>query len=153
MAIQRRSRTADDLMDLVALLPWWGGVALAAVLHAVATRRLPVAQTAKQVSDALPTMLWQGLATGVQYLLPLICLMGALVSFLRRRKRNALFETASQASGADALQGMSWRESEMLVGEGFRRGGSDVRETGGGAIGGVDLLLTKDGEKSFVQCK
>lgn len=158
MGRRRRSSTADDLMDLVALLPWWGGVALAAmsywVLHAVATRPLPAVQTGKQFSEALPSMLWQGFAAGGQYLIPFICLLGALASFLRRRKRKALFETASRASSADALQGMSWQEFEMQVGEGFKRRGYGVRETGGGgADGGVDLVLTQGDEKFFVQCK
>ena len=158
MGRRRKSSTADDLMDLVARLPWWAGVALAVasywVLHAVATRPLPSMQTGPQISDALPTMLWQGFATGGQYLLPFICLMGALASFLRRRKRNALFDTASQASGADALHDMSWQEFEMLVGEGFQRRGYGVRENGGGgADGGVDLVLTKGGERFLVQCK
>ena len=158
MGRRRKSSTADDLMDLVARLPWWGGVALAAVaygvLHAVATRPLPSMQTGPQISDALPTMLWQGFATGGQSLLPFIYLMGALVLFLRRRKRNALFDTASQASGADALQDMSWQEFEMLVGEGFQRRGYGVRENGGGcADGGADPVLTKGGERFLVQCK
>ena len=158
MGRRRKYNRADDLMDIVALLPWWGGVALAAVsywvLHAVATRPLPSVQTGKQLSEALPSMLLQGLATGGQYLIPFVCLLGALASFLRRRKRKALFDTASQASGADALQGLSWQEFEMLVGEGFKRRGYGVRETGGGgADGGVDLVLTKGNEKFFVQCK
>ena len=158
MGRRSKANTSNDLMDLVARLPWWAGVALAAVsygvLHAVATRPLTVEQTGKQISDAIPTMIWQGLATGGQYLIPFICLMGALASFLRRRKRNALFDTASQAAGADALQGMSWQEFEMLVGEGFKRRGYGVREIGGGgADGGVDLVLTRGGEKLFVQCK
>lgn len=158
MGRRRKSSRADDLMDLVALLPWWGGVALAGVsygvLHAVATRPLPSVQTGKQLGDALPSMLMQGLATGGQYLIPFICLLGALASFLRRRKRKALFDAASQAAGADALHGMSWQEFEMLIGEGFKRRGYRVRETGGGgADGGVDLVLTKGNEKFFVQCK
>lgn len=158
MGRRRKSDTADGLMDLVALLPWWAGVGLAAVsywfLHGVATRPLPVAQTGRQISDALPTMMLQGLATGGQYLIPFICLMGALASFMLRRKRRALFDQTSQATGADALQGMSWQEFEMLVGEGFKRRGYGVRETGGGgADGGVDVVLTKGGEKFFVQCK
>nr|WP_326542714.1 restriction endonuclease [Pseudorhodoferax sp.] len=145
-------------MDLVALLPWWGGVVLGVLsywgLHAVATRPLPVVQTGQQISAAVPAMLWHGFATAGQYLVPFICLMGALASFLRRRKRAALFETTSQAAGTDALQGMSWQEFEMLVGEGFTHRGYGVRETGGGgADGGVDLLLTKGAERFFVQCK
>lgn len=43
MARRCKSSAAEDLMDLVALMPWWTGVALALAsywaLHAVATRR------------------------------------------------------------------------------------------------------------------
>jgi restriction system protein len=53
---------------------------------------------------------------------------------------------------------MSWQEFEMLVAEAFRLQGYRVVETGGGgADGGVDLVLTKLGtngsEKFLVQCK
>lgn len=161
MGRRKSASTADDLMDLVARLPWWGGVALAAVaywgLHAVATRpapTAPTAQTAQQLGNAVSVMLVQALAVPSQYLIPLLCLMGALASFMRRRKRQALFAGASQATGADALQAMLWQEFEMLVGEGFRRRGYAVRETGGGgADGGVDLVLRQGGETFLVQCK
>ena len=49
---------------------------------------------------------------------------------------------------------MIWREFEMLVGEAFRLQGYQVVETGGGgADGGVDLVLRKDRETFLVQCK
>jgi len=42
----------------------------------------------------------------------------------------------------------------MLVGEAFRRQGYKVREIGlGGADGGIDLILQKDGATVLVQCK
>jgi len=158
MARRRKSSMAEDLMDMVALLPWWAGVALALtsywVLHAIATRPLPAAQSAQQIGQLATTAIWQGLATGGQYLLPVICLFGAAMSAVRRQQRRALFETTSASSSADALQDMSWQQFELLVGEGFRRRGYAVKEVGGGgADGGVDLVLTKAGEKSFVQCK
>jgi len=60
----------------------------------------------------------------------------------------------SQCARADALQNMSWQQFETLVGEGFQRRGGRVKETGGGRPdGGVDLVLSKDGEKTLVQCK
>ncbi len=41
-----------------------------------------------------------------------------------------------------------------MVGEAFRLDGFVVNERGGaGADGGIDLVLHKDGEKFFVQCK
>jgi Restriction endonuclease len=49
---------------------------------------------------------------------------------------------------------MSWQQFERLVGEAFRQQGYQVFETGGGgADGGVDLVLTRSGEKHLVQCK
>lgn len=159
MAKRRRSSGAEDLMDVVALLPWWVGVGLAFVgywvLHAIATRPLPVTQPGSSFGGPLvAAALWQGLAAAGQYLLPFVCLMGALASALRRRKRRKLFDTTSGRASADALQDMSWQEFELLVGEGFRRRGYAVTEIGGGgADGGVDLVLTKAGEKCFVQCK
>ncbi|WP_028601015.1 restriction endonuclease [Ottowia thiooxydans] len=158
MSKRRKSSPAEDLMDLVAMLPWWMGVALAVssywVLHSVASRPLPTATSAPQIVQFAANGLLQTLATFGQYLLPVICLIGALVSALRRHRRRALFESTSTSSSADALHGMSWQEFEILVGEGFRRRGYSVKELGGGgADGGVDLVLTKAGEKSFVQCK
>jgi hypothetical protein len=94
------------------------------------------------------------LASIGQYLLPFICLAGAAVSAWRRHQRRALADNVAAATSADVLEGMSWREFELLVGEGFRRKGFQVEELGGaGADGGVDLVLRKGGEKHLVQCK
>ena len=49
---------------------------------------------------------------------------------------------------------MSWRQFEALVGAAFLRKGYAVAETGGGgADGGVDLVLKLKGETFLVQCK
>ncbi len=93
-------------------------------------------------------------ASAGQYLVPLVGLIGAAISFFRRRQRIALVSDVAQAQSTDALDGMSWREFEMLVGEAFRLQGYKVIETGGGgADGGIDLILVKGTEKFLVQCK
>ncbi len=98
--------------------------------------------------------LWKTFATVGQYLIPALCLLGAGVSAWRRHHRQRLVTDVAQARSADALDGMSWQSFEMLVGEGFRLQGYQVTETGGGgADGGLDLVLTKGGEKFLVQCK
>ena len=80
-----------------------------------------------------------------------ICWLAALVSFIGQHKRKQLLDTQT---GIGSLRGMSWREFEMLVGEAFRRQGYRIEETGlGGADGGIDLLLRKDGKTTLVQCK
>ena len=49
---------------------------------------------------------------------------------------------------------MTWKDFELLVGEIFRMQGYSVVETGGGgADGGIDLILKKDNELFLVQCK
>jgi restriction system protein len=59
-----------------------------------------------------------------------------------------------QSDSAAALNEMTWQEFEMLVGEAFRRRGYTITETGGGgADGGIDLVLRKNGDKFLVQCK
>jgi restriction system protein len=79
------------------------------------------------------------------------CCLAALVSFLNRRRRRHLLD--SQTS-MESLRGMDWRAFELLAGEAFRRQGYVVDETGqGGADGGKDLVLRKDGLKTIVQCK
>ncbi len=94
------------------------------------------------------------LAGIMQYILPVAFLVGALVSVLGRRKRNALYGRAAGPDGLSAIATMSWREFEMLIGEAFRHRGFRVVERGGqGADGGVDLVLAKEGERHLVQCK
>lgn len=156
----RRSKTspAEDLIDLVALMPWWAGVALAVVfylwLSSVAATPLPVPNSPQAVSQMMSATMWRGLALDGQYFLPFICLLGALLSFIQRRKRQALHASVATSKAPNALDHMSWQEFELLVGEGFRQRGYAVTESGGGgADGGIDLVLKKGGDTFFVQCK
>jgi restriction system protein len=81
-------------------------------------------------------------------------LVGAAISAWKKRERKALIRDVVQSAAADVLDGMSWQQFERLVGEAFRLQGYSVIETGGGgADGGVDLILTKGSEKFLVQCK
>ena len=162
MARRRRTSPGEDLMDLVAMLPWWAGVILAALsyllLHHVANQQIGAGVQPGQVGAMLTQTLWKSFATVGQYMLPFLCLAGAGMSAWRRGVRQNLISDVAHSKASDALDGMSWREFEMLVGEGFRLQGYQVIETGGGgADGGVDLVLTKPGknggEKFLVQCK
>ena len=154
MARKRKSSPLEDMLDLVSLLPWWAGVAIAVVGYVVLHRMAaPVVQPG-QVGSVITQSVVAGFATAGQYIVPLVGLLGAAMSFFRRRQRSALVMDAAQAKSANALDGMSWREFEMLVGEAYRLQGYKVTETGGGgADGGIDLALTKGSEKFLVQCK
>jgi restriction system protein len=158
MARRKKTSPAEDFMELVALLPWWAGVALALilyfVLHRVAAQQVALITQPGQVGTVVTQTIWKSLASVGQYIVPLICLAGAAISAWRRRERKTLVHDVAHSKAADALDGMSWREFEMLVGEAFRLQGYRVTESGGGgADGGIDLVLTRDGERSLVQCK
>jgi restriction system protein len=162
MARRKKTSPVEDLMDLVSMLPWSAGIVLALasylLLHGVASQPVVAATQPGQMGAMLTQTLWKTLASVGQYVLPIICLAGAGMSAWRRKQRRSLVVDVAQSKASDALDGMSWREFEMLVGEGFRLQGYQVVETGGGgADGGLDLVLTRpgknDGEKFLVQCK
>lgn len=158
MARRRRTGAAEDIIDLTALLPWWAGVALAVVLYVVLHRLSAPVPTAGvqpgQIGGFMARTMVATLASIGQYLLPLLCLIGAAASYWKRRQRSALVAAVPPTYTAQMLDGMSWQAFEMLVGEAYRLQGYAVQETGGGgADGGIDLLLAKDGEKFLVQCK
>jgi len=162
MSRRRKNGGAGAVTDLVAKLPWWVGVALAiaayVVLHRLAAPAavVPVQSPAQAGTLAVQTIVRTMAGIG-QYLLPLFCLIGAALSAYRRHERRGLVErvTRNPRHAPDhASTAVSWQQFEKLVGEGFRRQGYAVKETGsGGADGGVDLRLTRNGETYLVQCK
>lgn len=80
-----------------------------------------------------------------------LCWIAALASFIGAKGRRRLLETQT---GLESIRSLSWQQFELLVGEAFRRQGYSVQETGlGGADGGIDLVLRKDGKLTLVQCK
>jgi len=158
MARRRSTSTAQAFVDAVALLPWWAGVAIAIAsylgLHWYASQPVPAATQPGQLGPALTQVVLRAYAMYGQYIVPVICLLGAAASAWRRRERARLIVDVTNNAAAGALQGVSWLEFERLVGEAYRRQGYRVSETGGAAAdGGVDLVLSKDSEKVLVQCK
>lgn len=157
MARNRRTTPLEDIFEIASKLPWWVSTCLALltyfVLHHFATKSVPPPASPGQLSGMLTGVLYQS-AAALLYVIPPAFLAGALASFLCRRKRKALFENTAKDQSGKALQSMSWREFEMLVGEAFRLDGYTVTETGGGGPdGGIDLMLRREGEVFLVQCK
>jgi restriction system protein len=158
MPRKRKTGLIEDLVNLVAMMPWWAGVAFAVlgylVLHRFATPVTITSVQPGQMGGIAARSVVTAFANIGQYVVFIIGLIGAVISFVRRKRRAALVMDVAQAQSADALDGMSWREFELLVGEAFRLQGYRVTETGGGGPdGGIDLALTKGTEKFLVQCK
>ncbi|MGV8805012.1 MAG: restriction endonuclease [Polaromonas sp.] len=139
------------LTALAARLPWWLALVLAvlsyALLHPLASRPAPPLHTGHGRDAALWALAWAG-----QYALAALFGLGAMISGWRRAKRARLH--ASAARSAQGLKQMSWQDFEVLVGEYFRREGFGVLDNGGGgADGGVDVVLRKGDAHYLVQCK
>jgi restriction system protein len=76
--------------------------------------------------------------------------LGAGGRAVRRFRNGALF---NRQSGIESIRSLSWQDFERMVGEAYRRQGYEVQTTPGGADGGIDLILSRDDQRAFVQCK
>lgn len=132
----------DDLFAVLMLFPWWVTLIIGSGLWV----HLNFQPSPVGFSLEKPVMIW-----GLLQFLKWTCLAAAFVSGVLTLKRKILFASAKDI---DAIRAMSWREFERLVGEAYRRQGFVVEETGGGgADGGIDLILNGKGQKVIVQCK
>ena len=155
---RRKQSFVEDLMEIAGKLPWWLDAAFAMLayfwLHSIATSEVTAVVQPGRMGDFVGQTLFKTLAGVGQYLLPFAFLVGAAMSAYGRYSRRALHEQVASSPERDTLNGMSWQQFEALVGEAFRRKGYAVNETGGGgADGGIDLVLKLGGETFLVQCK
>jgi restriction system protein len=155
----RRKGELTLLMEAAAKWPWKVSAALVPIsyvgCHVVSTITNQHAAPST-VAQMGPLVISQGIhafSNIFQFLLPMIFLITAIVSFVADSRAKALFSRTANGSQIDIAK-LDWREFESLVGEGFRRRGFKVEMRGGSKPdGGVDLVLTKGSERSLVQCK
>jgi len=148
----------EDLFGIAAALPWWVGVILAAVayvvLHRYAIAEVSTTPVAGHVGQMVVAQMVKTFSYYLQYILPVVFLAGAGTSYFQRKKRESLVYSVATDKAGNVLADMTWRDFELLVGEAFRLRGFVVTETGGGgADGGVDLMLRRGNELFLVQCK
>jgi len=139
--------------EQVAAMPWWIGIVLGllgyiAIRHGIGWY---LASTNNLYLSGLGKVAATGIYAPLGWILLVGCWIAALLSFIGRSRRRQLLD---RQTSIDSLRQMSWRQFEQLAGEAFRRQGYAVEETGlGGADGGIDLILRKDGKTTLVQCK
>jgi restriction system protein len=137
-------RNGSILNDL-SLLSWRVSITFAAVIYLSLRYLVPLIN--------FKNWMFKGIATAAPSLAPFagILLLPAAISAFNSWRKGQLLE---KQKGVGSIKSISWREFEELVGEAYRRKGYRVTETGrGGADGGVDLALRKNGEHLLVQCK
>jgi restriction system protein len=84
--------------------------------------------------------------------IPAIVSLAAGVAGWMARRQRAIF--LREHLDIDWLNKLTWQDFERQVAEVYRQHGYQVEEVGGGgADGGVDLRLQRDGTTAIVQCK
>lgn len=135
-----------SVLEVLAKYPWWLSVILAFVVYISFTYIIPLMVFQNIFFNALTKI-----APGFAPIIAGMLLFTAALSALSAWRKGQLF---NRQKGIETIRKLSWREFEELVGEAYRRKGYNVAETGGGgADGGVDLVLKRGGEKLLVQCK
>lgn len=146
MARRRRTDLWDDLFEALRWLfskvhPAWC-IPVAAIFFLV-----PVLWLQHAVQSRELRLL--GILLGA---IPAMVSLAAGVAGWKFRQQRAAF--LQQHLDIDWLNKLSWQEFEQQVGEVYRHRGYQVEEVGGGgADGGVDLRLRRDGQTTIVQCK
>ena len=144
-------------MEVAVRLPWAVSVALAGalymLLHVFASAAPAHPTNTGELGAFAGRQLLSTIASFLQYVLPLALLVGAGASFARRRRNGILLSDAAD-DPVGSISALSWQDFERLVGASFEKDGFTVTHTGGGgADGGVDLVLIKGRETTLVQCK
>jgi restriction system protein len=140
------ARRNESILDILMVLPWWVSVIVSALAYIALAIVLP--------SMEFQSPLFKGFQSGLPNLAPIIALVllvpAPISAFSSWRKRKQLDTQKS----IDTIRDLSWKQFEELVAEGYRRQGYQIIENNrGGADGGVDIRLKKDGALHLIQCK
>lgn len=136
----RRSSIIDDISKL----PWQVGVVLAVLCY-------PAAILLKSYFASIPVLVGFGIAVSTFWpIFSALFLLAAFISFVGDRNKTSIFRSHRSI---EKIRSLNWQQFEQFVGSYFKDQGYSVVETAAGPDGGVDLVLRKDGEKTYVQCK
>ena len=136
----RRTTLLEDVISL----PWPFGAIAAAVTFGI----FQFLQL--NPPDGVSGQVVVTLARFFGWVIPGLFLLGAFISLLTQLVRSKRFNTTNSISD---IRSLTWRQFESYIGELFRTEGYFVLETPEGPDNGDDLVLRKDGEKTYVQCK
>ncbi|PAU76413.1 hypothetical protein CK501_15875 [Halovibrio salipaludis] len=165
----RKASALNDLLRMATLMPWWASLLSALisflVFHALSLIEITPSTTSTPnnpipVPDNLSWILIGVFSTYLQYIVPLIFLMGMIANLVRRDKGDRLLsrsrrriQSKEQKQTPPPVNDLSWQQFESLLAATFRAQGYQVKHSLPGPDGGVDLTLKKDRTHTLVQAK
>jgi restriction system protein len=146
MAYTQNRRPHGNPLDLVARMPWWVCIGLAALSWAL----IRVAGRGETPGADAPA--WSGVC---QVVVPLLFLGAASLSALHRHRRRVQRAAPTESTAAAGQAPMGPGEFEARVAEAFRSQGYQVTATSGDGRAdreGVSLVLRMNRETHLVRC-
>ena len=150
-------------------MPWWASLLSALisflVFHTLSLIEITPSTTSTPdnpipVPDNLSWILISVFSTYLQYIVPLIFLMGMIANLVRREQGNRLLSRSrrtiqgeEQKQTQTPVDDLSWQQFESLLAAAFRTQGYQVKHSLPGPDGGVDLALKNDQTHALVQAK
>jgi restriction system protein len=139
-------RKNPSAAEILVLLPWQVSATLSVVVYICLKWVLPAVGSKNEIIGV-----YIKVGAQIAWMVALFLGVIAILSAIMRAKKRALLDAQSDV---ESLRELSWKEFEWLVGEAYRRQGYAVEESlGGGADGGIDLIIRKGGQTHLVQCK
>jgi restriction system protein len=140
------ARRKQSTAELLVLAPWWLSVVFAVLAFVLMRWAFPAIAGGNTFLNSLALVV-TGLAPYAAAFFGLLAVLSAVFS----KWRATMLDSQKDR---ESISNLSWKEFEWLVGEAYRRQGFSIEESlGGGADGGVDVVLRRDGEMILVQCK
>lgn len=144
----------EELVTFASVIPWWATLPAALLLFYFVPYGSPAEFQLQEPSDAVTVVLSIFLKALLKYLIPLGLVIGAVLNIFTKFKSATLFNGIKRKGAHEVVKGLSWQDFEFLLSELFKKEGYSTELTGGGgADGGVDIKLHKNGELYLVQCK
>lgn len=144
-------RPRPSRFGALASLPWWVGLALAAASAAVLYASTDATFGATAGSAALSGVV--GSAVGMAAAVLFFFGLAAAWAAWRRARPTTRSPSARPTTAAQAIDGMSSREFEALLGEAFKLQGYQISQADGNSGTGVGMTLRKDRETVLVHSR
>lgn len=106
MARKGKSSPAEDFIHIASKLPYWAALVMAVIsyvlLHAYATQPTNIVIVPGQIANAMIPAVLKGLATAGQYVMPILFVAAAILSWVQRSKPTALQKVNTSSRPAPA---------------------------------------------------
>lgn len=140
------ARRRKSVLDVLLVLPWWACAIAAAISYLLLMFAMPAFLDGNQLTADLGSVGKDAAPYAAAFFVAL-----GLASWLRAIFVEQRFHSLDELAD---LRRLSRLQLESLLGEAYCRRGYAVLEYAGGlSKARVDLVLRKDGEKFFVQCR